>query len=279
MKVLGLSPRAGATNVALDAPIIITFDAAMDPESFTAERVRTAPAVTLQLAWDDARRALTARPEGGWAEATTYTLTLDAALRASDGRTLGAPFGAVFTTVTQAPPPTTPDEVYEGPNGERATAVAQGDEAGSRVYTLRSDAPLRDNLPEGGQITITELPEQMILRSGSVLFDSSSSISVATRITAPATATSAKIARQCSVSSISDGAFNEGRGVPCDCFETGEKWQYVWTRDTAYAMELGLAVFDPQRSRRSTSWWRRASRTTPTRWRSPPESSSARLFA
>ncbi len=241
VKVLGLSPRAGATNVALDAPIIITFDAAMDPESFSAERVRTAPSVTLQLQWDDARRALTARPEGGWSEATTYTLTLDAALRASDGRTLGAPFGAVFSTVTQAPPPTTPDEVYDGPNGERATAVAQGDEASSRVYTLRSDAPLRDNLPEGGQVTIAELPDQMTLRSGSVLFDALFAMAI-------------EEARQCSVSSISDGAFNEGRGVPCDCFETGEKWRYVWTRDTAYAMELGLAVFDPQRSRRSLDY-------------------------
>src|SRR6185295_6288779 len=58
-------------------------------------------------------------------------------------------------------------------------------------------------------------------------------------------------AREDSVSSISDGAFNGGSAIPCDCFQTGRKWTYVWTRDTAYSVFLGLAAIDPTRARKS----------------------------
>jgi len=50
-----------------------------------------------------------------------------------------------------------------------------------------------------------------------------------------------------SVDNIRDGNYNNGDSLPCECFETGAKWHYVWTRDLAYAADLGLAVFDPQR--------------------------------
>ncbi|WP_141734197.1 hypothetical protein [Oligoflexus tunisiensis] len=51
-----------------------------------------------------------------------------------------------------------------------------------------------------------------------------------------------------SVANIRDGAFQYGQELPCPCFETGELWHYVWTRDTAYAVDLGLGWLDPQRS-------------------------------
>ncbi len=41
--------------------------------------------------------------------------------------------------------------------------------------------------------------------------------------------------RQDSVAAIRDGAFDHGEPIPCHCFETGEKWHYVWTRDLSYA--------------------------------------------
>jgi len=50
-----------------------------------------------------------------------------------------------------------------------------------------------------------------------------------------------------SVSAIRDGNYNNGESIPCDCFETGEKWNYVWTRDLSYAANLGLAQFDVKR--------------------------------
>lgn len=52
-----------------------------------------------------------------------------------------------------------------------------------------------------------------------------------------------------SVNSIRDGAFDHGQPIPCECFVTGLKWPYVWTRDLSYAIDLGLWRFDPARSR------------------------------
>lgn len=54
---------------------------------------------------------------------------------------------------------------------------------------------------------------------------------------------------QDSVSAIRDAAFDHGRPIPCQCFETGLKWRYVWTRDLSYAIDLGLWRFDAARSR------------------------------
>ena len=52
-----------------------------------------------------------------------------------------------------------------------------------------------------------------------------------------------------SVTAIRDDAFDHGQAIPCHCFETGEKWHYVWTRDLSYSVDLGLWRFDPARSR------------------------------
>jgi len=59
---------------------------------------------------------------------------------------------------------------------------------------------------------------------------------------------------QDSVDAIRDGAFDNGQPIPCKCFETGEKWHYVWTRDLSYAIDLGLWRFDPARSRNGLSF-------------------------
>jgi hypothetical protein len=86
--------------------------------------------------------------------------------------------------------------------------------------------------------TITESPDRMRLRSGRLAFDALFALAV-------------QEADENAVEQISDGAFNDGAGVPCSCYETGEKWNYVWTRDTAYAVDLGLDWIDPERARRS----------------------------
>ena len=54
---------------------------------------------------------------------------------------------------------------------------------------------------------------------------------------------------QDSVSAIRDGAYDHGQPIPCDCFATGEKWPYVWTRDLSYSVDLGLWRYDAARSR------------------------------
>ncbi|MDE2150344.1 MAG: Six-hairpin glycosidase-like protein [Gammaproteobacteria bacterium] len=54
--------------------------------------------------------------------------------------------------------------------------------------------------------------------------------------------------RRDSVQTIVDAAFNHGRPIPCRCFVAGAKWPFVWTRDIAYSIDLGLWRFYPQRA-------------------------------
>ena len=54
-----------------------------------------------------------------------------------------------------------------------------------------------------------------------------------------------------SVSAITDGAFDHGQSISCPCFETGEKWHYVWTRDLSYSVDLALWRLDPERAKAS----------------------------
>ncbi|WP_233171935.1 Six-hairpin glycosidase-like protein [Dyella sp. ASV21] len=57
--------------------------------------------------------------------------------------------------------------------------------------------------------------------------------------------------RQDSVSAIRDGAYDHGAEIPCDCYATGAKWPYVWTRDLSYSIDLVLWRLDPARARQS----------------------------
>jgi hypothetical protein len=53
------------------------------------------------------------------------------------------------------------------------------------------------------------------------------------------------------VDAITDWSFNHQKPFPCVCFETGEKWHYVWTRDLSYAADLALARLEPERTKTS----------------------------
>ena len=82
---------------------------------------------------------------------------------------------------------------------------------------------------------VTEAPGSPYVRSGNRLFDGLFAMAIAD-------------AGLDSVAQIRDDAFDEGRPIDCVCFETGEKWHFVWTRDISYAVDLGLAAIDPRRS-------------------------------
>ena len=94
--------------------------------------------------------------------------------------------------------------------------------------------------PDGAQRTrtITEPAGRAYVRTGSALFDGAFALSQVELV-------------EDSVQAITDGAFNDGQPLACDCFETGEKWHYVWTRDVSYAADLGLSYLDPARTRNS----------------------------
>jgi len=105
-----------------------------------------------------------------------------------------------------------------------------------RSYTQSTTLQLRDNASR--TITYTELAGLPRVRSGSLAFDALFALAVTEM-------------KQDSVQAIRDGSYNGGQPIACECFETGEKWHYVWTRDLSYAAHLGLAMLDPQRTRNS----------------------------
>ena len=109
-----------------------------------------------------------------------------------------------------------------------------------RTYRLSSTAVRRDDLPASPRVLV-ERAAAPRLRTGHDLFDAAYALAV-------------DEVRECSVSQITDGSFNGGQPLPCPaggCFETGRKWPWVWTRDTSYAIHLGLAMLDPVRAKNS----------------------------
>lgn len=121
-----------------------------------------------------------------------------------------------------------------------------------RRYVQSSTMQLRDPGPQHVEYAEQEgLPR---VRSGNLAFDALFALAGAEM-------------RQNSVSQIRDGNYNGGNAIDCDCFSTGEKWAYVWTRDLAYAADLGLALLDPARVRNALdfklSGWRPGTRPAP----------------
>ncbi|SFU78184.1 MGH1-like glycoside hydrolase domain-containing protein [Pseudoduganella namucuonensis] len=117
-----------------------------------------------------------------------------------------------------------------------ATFSATADAAGLRSYRHSTTMATREGDPS--TVSYTESAALPTVRSGSLAFDA-------------LFANAVHEMRQNSVSAIQDGIYNGGKPIGCECFETGEKWHYVWTRDLSYAAHLGLALLDPQRVRNS----------------------------
>lgn len=139
--------------------------------------------------------------------------------------------GAPPTPRPTTTPPGTESRAFDGDE----VTIAVEDDGALRTYTLATTHPLRDGVPADGRRTFAERADRPRLRTGSLLFDGLFAMAV-------------DDATQASVSEIADGAFADGDPIPCACFETGERWTYVWTRDTAYAVDLGLAWLDPERA-------------------------------
>lgn len=124
--------------------------------------------------------------------------------------------------------------------GGMADAELTDGEACHGTFTLSTTAKRLDGVP-GNPRTVMELEGFPTLRTGNVLFDGLHALAL-------------EEMRENSVETIQDGAFNNGEPLSCGtggCFETGKKWNYVWTRDTAYSVDLALGALDPIRSRNS----------------------------
>ncbi len=74
------------------------------------------------------------------------------------------------------------------------------------------------------------------LRSGSISWDALFALAM-------------QESREAAVEAIRDGSFDNNQPLQCSCFETGALWHYVWTRDSSYAVDLGLGWLDPLRSK------------------------------
>jgi hypothetical protein len=127
---------------------------------------------------------------------------------------------------------------FPGADGhpEHAGFTLRGDAGGLRTYGQTSTMATREDAPSA--IVYHEVEGLPVVRSGNLAFDALFAHAVSEM-------------KEDSVSAIRDGSYDDGRPIPCECFETGEKWHYVWTRDLSYAAALGLAILDPQRVRNS----------------------------
>ncbi|MGZ5201167.1 MAG: MGH1-like glycoside hydrolase domain-containing protein [Telluria sp.] len=132
-------------------------------------------------------------------------------------------------------------------DGKQETARFSVDDENAplRGYTQSTTMKLRDDAPQS--VRYRESPNMPRVRSGNLAFDALFALAGTEML-------------QDSVHEITDGSYNGGAAIACECFETGEKWHYVWTRDLSYAANLGLALLDPQRVRNSLlfklSGWR-----------------------
>jgi hypothetical protein len=126
----------------------------------------------------------------------------------------------------------------QDPAGQAQTVgVRVATEPGAaRRFILTTSADQRDDGPKVR--SIVEASGALAVHSSSLLFDALFAQAI-------------DDARLDSVSSIRDAAYNAGQPILCECFQTGEKWTYVWTRDLSYSADLSLAVLDPLRVRNS----------------------------
>lgn len=121
-------------------------------------------------------------------------------------------------------------------NTETADFAVISEAGGLRRYRHTSTAEQRDDDPRAREYP--EHPELPRVRSSDLAFDALFALAV-------------EEMRLDAVAEIRDDAYNGGAAIPCDCFETGAKWHYVWTRDLSYAAWLGLGMLDPERVRNS----------------------------
>lgn len=113
-----------------------------------------------------------------------------------------------------------------------ATFAVTADNSKLRQYQHSSSIAQRDNAPQ--RVVYSEYADLPRLRSGDIAFDALFALAIDEAVAN-------------SVASIRDDAYANGDPLPCECFETGAKWHYVWTRDVSYAADLGLAWLDPAR--------------------------------
>ncbi|SHN41066.1 Predicted hydrolase of the alpha/beta superfamily [Duganella sacchari] len=147
------------------------------------------------------------------------------------------PLLPLFTLNAQAAPSTTTTS-YPTWDGKQETVSYTTPDAGAALRSYTQSTTMR--VREGGkqEVSYAESASLPTVRSGNLAFDALFALAGSEM-------------KLDSVKEIRDGSYNGGNAIPCECFETGELWHYVWTRDLSYAASLGLGMLDPQRTRNS----------------------------
>ncbi len=119
---------------------------------------------------------------------------------------------------------------------EKVTVSTPNIAATHRNYIHSTSQNLRDPIPSSR--SYSEAAGDTRVRSENLLFDALFALAM-------------EEMRLNSVNQIRDGNYNNGESIDCECFETGAKWHYVWTRDLAYSAHLSLAMLNPERTKNS----------------------------
>jgi hypothetical protein len=121
-------------------------------------------------------------------------------------------------------------------NHTQTVTFSSQDVDGLKEYVHETTAVLRDPVPSFS--VYREEKSLPYVRSGNMAFDALFALAIDEM-------------KLDSVDVINTSNYNGGQSIACECFETGEKWNYVWTRDLAYSAHLSLGLLDPQRVKNS----------------------------
>jgi hypothetical protein len=162
-QVVVLSPMDGSKTVALQQPILVSFNQPMDHPS-TEAAVQITPATNVAFNWQ-ANNKLEVQPtSGNLAPNTQYQVTIGPGAKTASGQQLAAP--QMFTFVTQAPPAPTPSpapSVRPTPTpGDKqlvslnalGTVPVQWSVDSSSVYFIDSNGALKVAPAKGGDATV-----------------------------------------------------------------------------------------------------------------------------
>jgi hypothetical protein len=156
------SPIDGDRNVALQQPILVSFNQPMDHQA-TEQAVQITPATTVTYSWDQNTLAVT--PAGGnLAPNTQYQVTIGPSAKTASGKQLAAP--QTITFVTQPPasptPAPSPRPTPSSALGEKQVALLGGARAltaqwssdSSSIYFIDGKGALDVVAVKGGAVTV-----------------------------------------------------------------------------------------------------------------------------
>ena len=128
-QVVVASTIDGKSNVALQQPILVSFNQPMDHQS-TENAVQITPATTVTFAWDQSSRTLTVQPvSGNLAPNTQYQVTVGSGAKTAANQEIASPQTITFVTQPPAPTPApspTPRPTPANPLGEKQVAGLNG---------------------------------------------------------------------------------------------------------------------------------------------------------